>query len=506
MKRSLMSHVAIFAACARARDPWRPRRMRSAGTDVWIVPMKHVGNRGELRRPAERHRTARATTTSRRSRLKGDAVLYTATDANGKDRHVASSRCPDGKPVRVTDAADERLLADADARREEFFSFDPGRTRFDPAAVAASARRTRRAHASAQRRSQARAITSGPGDHSLVVYVLGERRTRRHARARCRSSTTTTAKRRSSRRTSGRALAKIPGRDAITFQQLVKDSLPWITELDLNSRSDARAGAGAEGCGLSRVGAERRAAHRRSAPRIFRYTDDGWAPSRLREVRREEHLAHRGESEGQLARIRRGGRDDRREPSARRRPGVSTTTSARRRIGTASIVRGIRRRCFIIWPRSAGTGTRLAWDCATGNGQAAVRLAERYARRDRDRPERGHDRAGDAASARDICGGEVRIGASRSEREPRDGRAGAALVRSSTRSFARCGASSCRAACSRRGAIPDARWTPSVDEIVDLFYSVTLAPFWAERTPPGGRGIPVDRASARRARRLRRSR
>ena len=28
----------------------------------------------------------------------------------------------------------------------------------------------------------------------------------------------------------------------------------------------------------------------------------------------------------------------------------------------------------------AGGGTRLAWDCATGNGQAAVRLAERFAR------------------------------------------------------------------------------------------------------------------------------
>jgi ubiquinone/menaquinone biosynthesis C-methylase UbiE len=28
----------------------------------------------------------------------------------------------------------------------------------------------------------------------------------------------------------------------------------------------------------------------------------------------------------------------------------------------------------------AATGTRLAWDCATGNGQAAVRLAERFAR------------------------------------------------------------------------------------------------------------------------------
>jgi SAM-dependent methyltransferase len=28
----------------------------------------------------------------------------------------------------------------------------------------------------------------------------------------------------------------------------------------------------------------------------------------------------------------------------------------------------------------SGGGTRLAWDCATGNGQAAVRLAERFAR------------------------------------------------------------------------------------------------------------------------------
>jgi ubiquinone/menaquinone biosynthesis C-methylase UbiE len=28
----------------------------------------------------------------------------------------------------------------------------------------------------------------------------------------------------------------------------------------------------------------------------------------------------------------------------------------------------------------AGGGTRVAWDCATGNGQAAVRLAERFAR------------------------------------------------------------------------------------------------------------------------------
>ena len=28
----------------------------------------------------------------------------------------------------------------------------------------------------------------------------------------------------------------MPGRDAITFQQLVKDSLPWITDLDLKTK------------------------------------------------------------------------------------------------------------------------------------------------------------------------------------------------------------------------------------------------------------------------------
>ena len=66
-------------------------------------------------------------------------------------------------------------------------------------------------------------------------------------------------------------------RDAVTFQQLVKDSLPWIVDLDLKTKAKrelVQAPKGADyhvwapnGALLTAVGSG-----------IYRYTDDGWAP------------------------------------------------------------------------------------------------------------------------------------------------------------------------------------------------------------------------------------
>ena len=75
----------------------------------------------------------------------------------------------------------------------------------------------------------------------------------------------------------GRALAKVPGRDAITFQQLVQDSLPWITDLDLKTRQArpmVQAPKGADYHTWAPNGALLTAVD----SRLFRYTDDGWAP------------------------------------------------------------------------------------------------------------------------------------------------------------------------------------------------------------------------------------
>ena len=129
----------------------------------------------------------------------------------------------------------------------------------------------------------------------------------------------------------------------------------------------------------------------------------------------------------------------------------------------------------------AGGGTRLAWDCATGNGQAAVRLAERFARVVATDPS-------DEMIALAIPHPRVTYSVARYESGLSDSSANLVTVAQALHWFDL--DPFLREA--RRVLVPGgvlAAWCYSrcqvdanVDEVVDLLYSVTLGPFWsAER-------------------------
>ena len=114
-------------------------------------------------------------------------------------------------------------------------------------------------------------------DHTVIVYVLGSGDAS-GAPNTLQMVDTKTGKAEVIAQNVGRALAKVPDREAITFQQLEKDGgLPWICDFDLKSkqvRQLVQAPKGADfhtwapnGALLTAVGAG-----------VFRFTDDGWAP------------------------------------------------------------------------------------------------------------------------------------------------------------------------------------------------------------------------------------
>jgi hypothetical protein len=115
------------------------------------------------------------------------------------------------------------------------------------------------------------------GDHTLVVYVLPASGAPRGTPSTLQLADDRTGKSEVVATNVGRALGRVPGRDAITFQQLVKDSLAWITDLDLTSKKTrplVQAPPGAD----YHVWAPNGALLTATGSGIFRYTDDGWAP------------------------------------------------------------------------------------------------------------------------------------------------------------------------------------------------------------------------------------
>lgn len=245
------------------------------GTDVWIVPMKQSGiaiSFGEPRNVTDRKGYDNQPSFT----SKGDAVLYTATDDQGKT-DTWRFTLPDGKPVRVTNIPMSVYSPTATPDGKGFTVI-----RVEPD----SAQRLWKVPFDAPDKPvlMLESIVGKigyhiwTGDHSLVVYVLGSGRGATATPSTLQIIADDRAPKGEVIATNvGRALAKVPGRNAISFQQLVRDSLPWIVDLDLTSKGKrelVQAPKGADyhvwapnGALLTGLGAG-----------IFRYTDDGWAP------------------------------------------------------------------------------------------------------------------------------------------------------------------------------------------------------------------------------------
>lgn len=206
---------------------------RATGTDVWIVPMKQTGVAVSFGAP--RNVTDRAGYDNQPSfTLKGDAVLYTATDDRGKT-DTWRFALPDGKPEHVT-SYPMNVYSPTQTPDGKWFSVigvEPDSTQrlwkipFD-------------GHGAPVKVNGALKVGYHvwTGEHSLVVYVLG-------SGGRGAAGTPSTLQIIDDHdgpaevvaSNVGRALAKIPGRDAVSFQQLVRDSLPWIVELNLKTKA-----------------------------------------------------------------------------------------------------------------------------------------------------------------------------------------------------------------------------------------------------------------------------
>jgi Tol biopolymer transport system component len=267
--RDVAAVVLVLAICgAQARA-----QAGAPGTDVWIVSMKQTGVAVSFGEP--RNATHRAGYDNQPSFTpRNDAVMYTATDEAGKT-DIWRFTLPDGKPTRLTNLPMSLYSATAtpDGKSFSVIRVEPDSTqrlwkvpldgRGAPSLVLEDLKPV--------------GYHVWADDHTVVVYVLAPRGSARGTPSTLQVVDVRTGKAEVVARNVGRALAKIPDRDAITFQQLVKDSLPWITELDLKTmktRPLVQAPKGAEyhawtpnGALLTAVGAG-----------IFRYTDDGWAP------------------------------------------------------------------------------------------------------------------------------------------------------------------------------------------------------------------------------------
>ena len=198
-------------------------------TDVWIVPMRQAGSAVSFGEP--RNVTQRAGYDNQPSFTPaGDAVLYTVIGADGQ-ADTWKFTLPDGKPTQVTHTPESEYspTVTPDGR-----SFSVIRVEAD------SAQRLWRFPLDGQgapslvlEKIKPVGYHAWVGDHTLVIFVLGNPSTLQIADDRTQTSEIVA-------RNVGRALVKVPGRDAVTFLQQARDSASWITDLDVRTKTTRR--------------------------------------------------------------------------------------------------------------------------------------------------------------------------------------------------------------------------------------------------------------------------
>ena len=221
MRLHTLSAVMVVSSGALAQAP--------RGADVWVVPMKQSGTMVTFGEP--RNVTQRAGYDNQPAFTSaGDAVLYTVIGSDAQADTWKFS-LPDGRPVRVTHT------------KESEYSPTPtpdGRTFSVIRVEADSAQRLWRFPFDGQgapslvlEKIKPVGYHAWVGDHTLVIFVLGRPNTLQVADDRTGTSVVVA-------RNVGRALVKVPARDAVTFLQQVTDSASWITDLDVRTKTVRR--------------------------------------------------------------------------------------------------------------------------------------------------------------------------------------------------------------------------------------------------------------------------
>ena len=210
-----------------------PLAAQAPGSDVWIVPI--IGRGAAMRLGAPVNATHRAGYDNQPSfTATGDAVLYTVQGDGQTDIWrftMPAGNTPPGVPTPMTRTPESEYSATV---TPDGSSFSVIRVERD------SAQRLWRFPLDGQGDPSLVLETIKPvgyhvwaGDHTLVLFVLGSPATLQIADDRTGSAEVKASN-------IGRALAKVPGRDVVTFLQQVKDSASWITELDVHTGATTR--------------------------------------------------------------------------------------------------------------------------------------------------------------------------------------------------------------------------------------------------------------------------
>jgi len=236
-RRMIRARLLAFALCGVAPIGAPLGAQGRPSTDVYVVPIREAG--ATLTVGAPRNLTHRIGYDNQPSfTAKGDAVLYTSTRDDGQ-ADIWKVPVKGGDPVRVTNTPESeysatvtpdgkyfsviRVERDSTQRLWKFPLDGAG----DPELVLRDVKPV--------------GYHLWASDHQLVLFVLGgalgtpagNASTLQLADDRTGASRVVGAR-------IGRALSKVPGRDVVTFQQLVRDSASWITELDVRTGATKR--------------------------------------------------------------------------------------------------------------------------------------------------------------------------------------------------------------------------------------------------------------------------